>query len=297
MRIDFSELGKYFFDIANIFVVRQEVSGKTRFTMHEPRPTDGLLFFSSTTGICYQKDMLPMIVPHGALVYLPKDSNYIWENSPALNNGMQEQLLFEFTLSFAQTQRGDSIKRELSRTGASDTPISFGDRVRIVTTQHTMLYRRLFSTLLEAFCAPRFSPLAVYSSAYEIFNTLSNNCRIEHENVADTRVIKDSINLLESSERMSINEIAAACNVSIGHFERLFRIYAGMSPNEYRSMYRINQIKMHLQREDIGLERIAEEMGYCDSGYLCRIFKKRTGMTPSEYRKMYLVQTQKIDRR
>lgn len=37
---------------------------------------------------------------------------------------------------------------------------------------------------------------------------------------------------------------------------------------------------MYLQTLEITLEEIAEQIGFCDSGYLCRFFKQKTEMTP-----------------
>ena len=296
MRLDFSELGDYFFDISNIFAVVQRASGKTEFIMQEPRPTDGLLLFSGTTGICYQKGVPPLLVPQGAMVYLPQGSCYIWENAPAPNSDMQEQLLFEFTLHVTGTFRGDTVKRELCRLEPTGERIAFGDHVSVVSVLHRALYKKLFYSLVEACHRPRSSPLSIFRAAYEIFDVLSGNCRMEKENGTGTRIVRDSIKFLEDDGESpkSIQEIAAAYNISIGYYERLFHGYTGLSPAEYRGLHRANCIKLLLQREEMGLDEIAEKMGCCDSGYLCRFFKKQTGMTPGEYRRIYLAQTQHI---
>ena len=51
--------------------------------------------------------------------------------------------------------------------------IGFGNHVRIVTTKYSMLYRKLFSSLIDTFHQLSFSPLAVFSAAYELFTALS----------------------------------------------------------------------------------------------------------------------------
>lgn len=295
MLLEFSDLCDFFFDISDIFAVAQRAGGKTKFITQEPRSTDGLLLFSNTTGICYQKGIPPLFVPHGALVYLPRDSHYVWENAPALHSSTQENLLFEFTLHATATLRSNTVKTELCRLSPTNERICFGDRVTIVTVQHTMLYKKLFYALIEAFHAPHASPLSIFCAAYEIFNLLSTNCRLEQENGRDTRIIRNSIRQLEENESMSIQEIASSCNISIGYYERLFRSYTGLAPTEYRNLYRINCIKILLQKKETKLIEIAERMGYCDSGYLCRFFKNQTGITPGEYRRIYLAQTQKIN--
>ena len=289
MQLEFSELSNYYFDISNIFPVEQISGGKTKFIMQKPRPTDALLLFADTIGICYQNNASPLYIPQGSLVYMPKNSNYIWENSPAPNCTVQKNLLFEFSLNHVTTYTG--IKQEICRIAPPGESITLGNRVYIVTTRHAALYERLFMKLIAAFSHSPFVPLPVFCAAYDILNTVSDNCRIEKNSCSDVRIIKNSIKYLEDSSCCkSIQQIAGECNISIGYYERLFYNYAGMTPTEYRSMYRINHIKELLQAENTTLEEIAEKAGYCDSGYLCRIFKKKTGMTPNEYRRMFLAQ-------
>lgn len=296
MILNVSELGSHFFDITNIFPVKQVMAGKTTFTMHEPRPTDALLLFVNTNGICYQKDMPPLYVPQGALVYMPQNSHYIWENSPAANRGTQENLLFEFTLRHADIRRGSKPKNEIINSAKYYEHIALGEHVKILTTHHTELYKKLFYSLIESFSHGQNSLLSVYSTAYEIFDTLSANCRIGQENSADIRLIKNSLKYLEEicENTKQISEIAEMCNISIGYYEKLFRNYAGISPTQYRNLYRINKIKTLLHDKDITLNTISEKTGFCDSGYLCRFFKQKTGMTPNEYRKLYFAQTAKM---
>ena len=72
MLLDFSELSNHFFSISDIFAVTQVNRGKTRFTMSKPRPTDALLFFASTAGVCYQQNAEPLYIPQGRLFICPK---------------------------------------------------------------------------------------------------------------------------------------------------------------------------------------------------------------------------------
>ena len=287
MRIDFFELSNYCFDISNIFSAEQTAAGETTFIMQNSRPTDALLLFINTTGVCYQDNLPPLYIPQGSLVYMPKNSRYIWENSPAHGCDNQRNLLFEFTLTHFETYSGS--KNELCRTSESGESISFSDKVEIVTIHHSLLYEKLFMKLIDAFsCSPRM-PLSIFCAAYDILNTVSNNSRIERYKYIDIGIIKDSIKYLEDiSCNTTINEIAKKCNISLGYYEKIFYGYLGMTPREYKSIQRINHIKMLLQDKNMTLEVIAEKMGYCDSGYLCHIFKKNTGMTPGEYRRLFL---------
>lgn len=291
MQLDFSELSNCYFDITNLFAMEQLADGNTKFIMHEPRPTDALLLFVDSMGVCYQKNEPPLYVPRGSLVYLPKNSNYIWENTPALNCRGQRNLLFEFLLRRKDVYFGS--KQELCCSPATNEKITFGDRISIVTTRHTGLYEKMFMELIDSFSKSKTSPLPTLCMAYDILNTVSHNCFLKTKKRTDIQIIRKSIGYLEDVAcKKSIREISDECNISVGYYERLFYGYAGMTPSEYRNVYRINRIKMLLQSENITLEEIAEEMDFCDSGYLCRMFKNKTGLTPSEYRQMFLAQIQ-----
>lgn len=310
MFFNFSELNNYYFSVSNIYAERQISNGKTKFTMSRPRHTDAILFFSNTVGVCYQDKLPPLYVPQGALVYLPQGCQYIWENSPAANEEFQENLLFEFTLNHINTEftlnhlnltATSYDKKIYNCSQKSGERICFGNNVSIISTRHTSLYRNLLLSLIDAFNKETLLPLQLYSIIYNIFNTISENCLFEKKNYVDTDVIKDSIKYLEAfkAPTKSIKEIASSCHYSIGHYERLFNSYMGVSPTEYRNICRINYIKSLLHNPQITLEEIASSLGYCDSGYLCRVFKKKTGMTPKEYRKIYIsqIQSEKLEKR
>lgn len=290
MNLKFSELGSTFFTISNLFPVRQIRSGNTKFTMHNPRHTDALLLFSGCTGICYQPGVSPLYIPQGALVYMPKNSRYMWEDTPTQPNGFYEKLLFEFTLNAAEISRQNNEKRDYCVSPFGER-IAFSERVEIVTTGHKELYEGLFSQLIASFNSTGASVLEVYCCAYEIFKVVSKDCG-SRENISGLDTISKGIRYIEEFPfaETSIKEIADMCGVCVGYFEKIFKKYAGTSPSEYRSARRIFYIKRLLQNHRLTLDEIAEKLNYCDSGYLCRIFKKKTDMTPREYRNLYFSQ-------
>lgn len=290
---NFANLDQIFFRISDLYAIQQLASGKTEFIMQNPRPTDALLLFAATTGICYQKDKAPMYIPQGALVYLPKGCSYIWENSPALADEMQENMLFEFTLYPASLTVGE--KGQLFPDLSGEERISLGSQIRILSTQHASLYKKLFSSLIDAFLHRKSSPLAVYCAAYQLFHTLSVNSRLQKKNTLDTKIIQTGIRYMEEHpcQRLNVTEVANMCGVSVSYFERIFKSYAGVPPIEYFNNLKIYHIKELLQDDKLTLDEIAEQMEYCDSSYLCRLFKKMTGMTPKEYKNLYFTQRKK----
>jgi len=288
MKIKYSELSQTFFSISDLFPVRQKLVGKTTFTMEKPRHTDAFLLFTGGTGICYQKDEAPFNIPQGSLIYMPKDSRYMLETSPLSDNEAGERLLFEFTLHHVETKRSRDEKQAFSTCcGTTGERICFSDKVEIVSIDHKELYKKQFNDLISAFSKQDPLPLDVYTSAYEIFKTVSDDKN--KKSFADARIISAGIKYMEENPipDKSIAEISAMCGVSIGYFEKLFKAHYGITPMEFLNEQKIFFIKELLWDKNNSLEEIAEKTGFCDSGYLCRIFKKKTGMTPGEYRKLY----------
>lgn len=287
MILKFSELNKYYFNVSDLMAEKQQDIGKKRFQMNNPRPTDALMLFTGAESICYQQGEMPFYIPKGALVYIPKNSRYIWEDSPAFDNDKLEKLLFEFTLNFVETTSGK--EDEILISAVTNEHISFGSKIRIISTNFYSLYKKYFERLIEAFQRKNDSLIEPFSVAYDLFNVLSKNCALKSKGKKDYKIIEKGIFYLENTAcpDKSVKEIAEMCGVCIGHFERLFKSYAGVSPIEYINSNKILYIKQLLQERNLSLNDIAEKMGYCDNGYLCRIFLKRTGMTPKEYRNLY----------
>lgn len=279
-------LDSHLFTVSDLFAVRQEAPGKTRFIPQQPRPTDALLLFAGTVGTCYQPGKEPLYIPQGSLVYMPRGSYYIWENEPAGETRTQEQFLLEFTLHDIGFRRSTDEKRAFFPEPTHGKRLYFSDEVRLLTTRHTEEHKRLFAAVIEAFERADGSPLALYSAVYALFAAVARNVRPE-ESSDSVGLVRRSLALLEdSSFDGSIADVAARAHVSVAYFERLFRREMGVTPGEYRRVHRLGRIKL-LLRNDHTLEQIAADTGFCDSGYLCRFFKKQTGLTPSEYRRMY----------
>lgn len=287
MELDFAQLNKVYFTITDILAERQQDVGKKRFVMQNPRPTDALMLFSGANSICYQEDENPIYIPQGALVYVPKHSRYVWEDSPSSDDNRLEKLLFEFTLNYVDTKRGG--ENEILLTSFNEEHISFGKKIFIISTEFTSLYKKHFEKLIEAFENQDKSLIAPFSAAYDFFDILAKNSALIPNKNPNYKIIDKGIQYMEQTPcpEKSIQEIADMCGVCIGHFERMFKNYAGVSPSEFINSKKILYIKKLLQDKDLSLTDIAEKMKYCDSGYLCRFFLKRTGMTPNEYRKLY----------
>lgn len=81
-----------------------------------------------------------------------------------------------------------------------------------------------------------------------------------------------------------LESISKAAGVSSQHLCRLFRQTLNCRPMEYITKRKIQAAKMLLAETQKTVDQIAEETGFCDSGYFCKIFKKFESITPSQFR-------------
>ena len=267
-RTNFSELYHIDFEIEKIFAYRHNWLGKSQFNMTHPRPTNAFIYFSNANAKLVQKNGETVDFVRGDLAFIPKGLEYTWFNDIA-GKIICENLLFEFIL-----------------TDRSGNEIKLGNSAEILDSGHIEHYTMLFEKLLSEQNKPIKMPAAVRESAYSILvYAISRSCKKKYSSHG-VQMIADGISYLENDvkQEKSIEELAEMCGVSIGHFEKLFKSYSGMSPCSFRLEQKIRRAEMLLRTSDSTLEEIAEEVGFCDAAYLCRVFEKRRGSKPSDYR-------------
>lgn len=87
------------------------------------------------------------------------------------------------------------------------------------------------------------------------------------------------------SEKITLEELAAYCNVSKQQLIRYFKHYFGDTPINYINDYKLARAKELLfNSPNLLIAEIASELGFNNQYYFTKLFKKRMGETPSEYR-------------
>ena len=86
-------------------------------------------------------------------------------------------------------------------------------------------------------------------------------------------------------EQPSLNEIAAAANLSPFHFQRLFSDWAGVSPKKFMQYISLEYAKRLLKDQHLSLLDTAYETGLSGTSRLHDLFINIEGMTPGEFKK------------
>ncbi len=95
---------------------------------------------------------------------------------------------------------------------------------------------------------------------------------------------------LHLDKMLSLQEIAAAANLSASHFAATFKKKTGYSVIEYFNQLKIQKACQFLQFTNHRINEIADMLGIADPYYFSRMFTKVTGTSPLKYRTLHQMQ-------
>lgn len=103
---------------------------------------------------------------------------------------------------------------------------------------------------------------------------------------AENPIIKPALDYIRVNyaERLTLEEMAARCNISPSYFSKLFNRTTGDNFAAFVNRTRVRKAKELLRSTDQPITAMAMDLGFEDSGYFDKVFKKTVGLTPSEYR-------------
>lgn len=85
-------------------------------------------------------------------------------------------------------------------------------------------------------------------------------------------------------EKITLEEIAAAANISSREADRVFQAVTQQTPFEYLTNYRLIQARELLTHSSLSITEISGRCGFSDAAYMGKQFRKACGMSPKEYR-------------
>ena len=159
-----------------------------------------------------------------------------------------------------------------------------------VTFSHSrVMFNTMVEKLLDSYVA--FSEFREIYIEAELSNILCALLR-QVENTGSSYIpenYKYIVHYMECNymRNLSLEELAAMCNVSKYHFCREFKKYTSHTPNDYLIMLRIHHACILLVNSYFSIGQIALETGMENMSNFIYLFKKRMGMTPSAFRAKY----------
>jgi AraC family transcriptional regulator len=85
--------------------------------------------------------------------------------------------------------------------------------------------------------------------------------------------------------KLTLEDIAAAVELSKSHFARAFRSTLGISPMAYVAARRVERAKCMIINSAESLADIALSCGFADQSHLSRQFRRAVGVTPGRWRR------------
>ncbi|OZI23537.1 hypothetical protein CAL26_08835 [Bordetella genomosp. 9] len=86
-----------------------------------------------------------------------------------------------------------------------------------------------------------------------------------------------------AASNISVEEIAAQCGISAGHFTKAFHQSVGLTPHQWILKRRVDMAK-ELLRKDVHIAAVASTCGFADQSHFSRVFRKFTGDSPARWR-------------
>lgn len=171
---------------------------------------------------------------------------------------------------------------------------NMGIHSRIIKDEDGEL-KRLFADAYEKFVDGKYSnELFVRSDILRICGeiikrwdkngeTVSISSIAGHDNlVAIQNVIEKT---KESCGAFKTHEAAKMCNLSDGHFSRLFKSIMNMSFMQYVKNVKIDEAERLLKCTDLTVTEIAQILNYASTSHFIEDFRKEKGISPKQYKK------------
>jgi AraC family transcriptional regulator len=85
--------------------------------------------------------------------------------------------------------------------------------------------------------------------------------------------------------QIAMQDVAAACSLSISHFSRAFRKTTGLAPHQWLLLQRVEAAKSAMMKASVPLAEIALACGFADQSHFTRVFSKQVGVSPGCWRR------------
>ncbi|MBQ9538644.1 MAG: response regulator [Treponema sp.] len=247
---------------------------------------------ASMTGAAYNEalEALKSTESSGGILFALKNATKKKDNDPGM--------LAESIFGRVRAGDGASIHHLLKSYGAALQEAYAGDmgkiknaifellvNVRNITTEIDCNYQN------EEFSSA-FSVLSAADSMESILDFALKRCEECASNVMlvtstkENPIVKKAEDYIEKriSEDLSLEDVAAAINVSPFYLSRMFKEVRGENYINYLTDLRLRRAQELLKNPRTPIKEISAEVGFNDQNYFSRIFKNKFGMTPTEFR-------------
>ncbi|HGY1804380.1 TPA: AraC family ligand binding domain-containing protein [Klebsiella pneumoniae] len=135
-------------------------------------------------------------------------------------------------------------------------------------------------------------PLKVQGLCYLFFSSLISNTQGEKASLHDdkTRHLQKAVKRIENRyhEHLTVDGLAAYCNINRSYLCRLFISAFGMGPREYLLNFRMSIAVSLLKNSHTAIKVVSISVGYENQLQFSKAFKKVHGISPTKWREVNL---------
>ena len=153
------------------------------------------------------------------------------------------------------------------------------------------LSAKLKDKILEmTFSEEPVSSFGMIAKLYECMDYMIRSSKdrrlISGERISDS-YIKEAVHFIEQNfhNDITVEDIAAFCNISRSYLSRLLKKHTGQSPQQLLLSYRMSKAAQLLQLTDLSIHDIGKAVGYPNQLHFSRAFKNTYKVSPSQWRK------------
>jgi two-component system response regulator YesN len=125
---------------------------------------------------------------------------------------------------------------------------------------------------------------AVYREVCEFVNDHKKS-----QNVQLLEKIIESLHKEYGHHELCLDSMADRMNISKGYLSQFFKEQTGVNFSEYLEDLRMTHAKELLEKTDLPVYEIAQQVGYSSSNTFCRAFKRIHAVSTTEFRKIKVV--------
>ncbi|MBQ8357514.1 MAG: helix-turn-helix transcriptional regulator [Clostridia bacterium] len=233
---------------------------------HTPRPTNAFVMIHSDMKMEFRlKSGKSFVARKGDVIFIPKDLYY--------------------TVSFFDTSNQfDSYTVNFLLSDELCNEIVFDEEIQIFKSVFDKTLLFVAEELFKAYLCRENNRVKAMAQFYSFLDVVllltSYDARYYYP-------IKKGIERMinEWNENNKIEYYARQCGVDKSYFYKLFKLWSGISPNQYRNTLRMTAAKDLLMHTNLSVCEIAHKIGFDDPYYFSRLFKKEIGLSPVHYRK------------
>jgi len=224
----------------------------------------------------FLNDQMELEVKPGDMMLLQPEAQYHYGLHPAVDEWQHLWALFQPRPHWGEWLNWRELDKGIMHLSVQDP-------------QQRQCLEQLFKSLIELkdHPGPSRSDLQ-YNRLEELLIRAKENQPSDEYAQADQRIAAACQYIMRHlGHNFSVDDVAAACNLSASRIAHLFKQQMGMSLKAWSNNMRLQKVRKLLLNSNDSISLIARQVGYEDPAQLAKNFKKNMGCSPREFRQSF----------